>query len=445
MDYIPHTPEDERAMLEILGLSSLEQLFRDIPDPYALKRLLDLPPPLTEWETATAMKALAEENRIPAMTLMGAGAYDHYIPAVVRHILSRSEFYTAYTPYQAEISQGILQAIYEYQSMISGLTGMAVANASMYDGASSMAEAAVLAARSLGRGKIAVARTVHPEYRRVIGTYGWANGLEIMEIPYMENGWVDGDALEARLDGDTAAVLVQSPNFFGVVEDIAPLADRVHRQGALLITGFSDATSLGLLAPPGDRGADIVAGEGQAFGNPLNFGGPYLGILAAKAPFLRKIPGRIAGATVDRDGRRGFVLTLQTREQHIRRERATSNICSNESLCALAAAVYLAAAGPNLRELAVLNVRKASYFRARLLEKDGLENIFSGPVYNEFALRCSDPRAINEALESEGIVGGFLLERDYPELAGGLLLCATETLTKKDMDRAVSVIHRAAR
>lgn len=444
MDYVPHTPEEVGAMLDTLGLASLEDLFQDIPETFRLKRLLKLPQPLTEQETAALMKGLAGENRAPSMTLMGAGAYDHYIPSVVRHVLSRSEFYTAYTPYQAEISQGILQALYEYQTMIAGLTGMAVANASMYDGASALAETAVLAARSLNRGKIAVARTVHPHYRKVLRTYAWANNLEIAEIPYMETGRVDLGALEGLVDGGTAAVMVQSPNFFGVVEDFAQAASLAHGKGALAIAGFSDATSLGLFAPPGALGADMAAGEGQAFGNPLNFGGPYLGILAASASFLRKIPGRIAGATVDREGNRGFVLTLQTREQHIRREKATSNICSNESLCALAAAVYLAAVGKNLRGLAALNVRKAVFFRDRLSGGRGFGFPFSGPVYNEFVLKCPDPRGINEALEQEGIVGGFPLEKDYPELPGTLLLCATETLSRSDIERAVSIIRRAA-
>jgi glycine dehydrogenase subunit 1 len=314
----------------------------------------------------------------------------------------------------------------------------------MYDGASALAEAAVLAARSLNRRKIAVARTVHPQYRKVLGTYAWANNLEIVEIPYMETGRVDPAALEGLVDGGTAAVMIQSPNFFGVVEDFAPAAALAHGKGALAIAGFTDATSLGLFAPPGALGADMAAGEGQAFGNPLGFGGPYLGILAASAPFLRKIPGRIAGATVDGEGNRGFVLTLQTREQHIRREKATSNICSNESLCALAAAVYLAAVGKNLRGLAALNVRKAAFFRDRLSAGRGFGFPFSGPVYNEFVLRCPDPRGINEALEKEGIVGGFPLEGDYPELPGTLLLCATETLSRSDIERAVSIIHRAA-
>lgn len=444
MDYVPHTPEEVGAMLDTLGLASLEELFRDIPERFRLKRLLELPPPLTEQETAAMMKGLGEENRLPRMTLMGAGAYDHYIPSVVRHVISRSEFYTAYTPYQAEISQGILQALYEYQSMIAGLTGMAVANASMYDGASALAEAAVLAARSLNRGRIAVAGTVHPQYRKVLGTYAWANNLDIVEIPYVETGRVDLDALEGLVDGGTAAVVVQNPNFFGVVENFAPVAALAHGKGALAIAGFTDATSLGLFAPPGTLGADMAAGEGQAFGNPLNFGGPYLGILAASAPFLRKIPGRIAGATVDQEGNRGFVLTLQTREQHIRREKATSNICSNESLCALAAAVYLAAVGKNLKGLAALNARKAAFFREKLSGVSGFGFPFSGPVYNEFVLKCPDPERINKALEQEAIVGGYLLEKDYPELSGTLLLCATETLSRSDIERAVSIIRRAA-
>lgn len=440
MDYIPHTPEDIRRMMNAVGIASVEDLFEDIPEPYRLKRLLDLPLPLSEQEVARLMKDYADRNVVPPVILKGAGAYRHYIPAVVGHVISRSEFYTAYTPYQAEISQGILQAIYEYQTMIAGLTGMRVANASMYDGASAMAEAAVLAAKTLNRSRIAVVRSVHPEYRQVVKTYAWSNGYEVAEVPYGPDGQLDRKALAESVDANTAAVLLQSPNFFGVVENTAAIASVVHGQGALLVSGFTEATSLGILKPAGEMGADFVVGEGQAFGNPLNYGGPYLGIFAATEKFLRKIPGRLAGATVDQEGKRGYVLTLQTREQHIRRERATSNICSNEALCALAAAVYLVSLGKNLGKLAALNVHKTQYLMKRLLQIPGWKPIFSGPVYNEFAVRCPDPQAANGKLQREGIVGGYELAKDYPEWKDGLLFCATEMLTKEDMDRAAEIL-----
>ena len=440
MDYIPHTPEDIRRMMNAVGIASVEDLFEDIPERYRLKRLLDLPLPRSEQEVTRLMKDYADRNVVSPVILKGAGAYHHFIPAVVGHVISRSEFYTAYTPYQAEISQGILQAIYEYQTMIAGLTGMRVANASMYDGASAMAEAAVLAAKTLNRNRIAVVRSVHPEYRQVVRTYAWSNGYEVAEVPYGPNGQLDRKALADGVDSNTAAVLLQSPNFFGVVEDTAAIASIVHGQGALLVSGFTEATSLGILKPAGEMGADFVVGEGQAFGNPLNYGGPYLGIFSATEKFLRKIPGRLAGATVDQEGKRGYVLTLQTREQHIRRERATSNICSNEALCALAAAVYLVSLGKNLKKLAALNVHKTQYLMKRLLQIPGWEPIFSGPVYNEFAVHCPDPQVANGKLQREGIVGGYELAKDYPEWKDGILFCATEMLTKEDMDRAAEIL-----
>jgi len=441
MDYVPHTPADEQRMKQLIGIDSLDELFADIPSRFLLKEALALPPGVTEMELAALMTDLADRNRRPALTLTGAGAYRHWIPAVVGHVISRSEFYTAYTPYQAEISQGILQAIYEYQTMIAGLTGMQVANASMYDGATAMAEAAVLAAKTLNRKELLVAQSVHPEYRQVVRTYAWANGYEVVETPYLPTGQADPEALRQAVGRETAAVLIQSPNFFGVIEDITPLAAIAHPPGSLLVTGFTEATSLGILKPAGSQGADFVTGEGQAFGNPVNFGGPYLGIFAAAEKFLRKIPGRLAGATVDKEGNRGFVLTLQTREQHIRRERATSNICTNEALCALAAAVYLVCLGKNLKPLAALNVQKARYLRSRLLELPGFSPAFSGPVYNEFAVRCPDPAAVNAKLQAAGIVGGYELGRDYPELADGLLFCATETTTKADIDQVIDIIR----
>jgi glycine dehydrogenase subunit 1 len=440
MNFIPHTEQDQKQMLQKIGVAGLEDLFRDIPERLLLKRPLDLPASLSEQEIFSTMKEIGARNLIPKITLMGAGAYNHYIPSVVGHIVARSEFYTAYTPYQAEISQGILQAIYEYQTMIARLTGMQVANASMYDGASAMAEAAVLAAKSSGRNKIVLIRSVHPQYRETVRTYAWANGYELVEAPFAPSGQIDRNALLNTVDDKTAAVLIQSPNFFGIIEDIASISPDIHAKGALLVSGFTEATSLGILKPAGEMGADFVVGEGQAFGNPLNYGGPYLGIFAATEKFLRKIPGRLCGATVDKQGQRGFVLTLQTREQHIRRERATSNICSNEALCALAAGVYLACLGKNLKKLAGLNVQKAQYLKGRLSELPGWSAAFAGPVYNEFVMRCPDPVATNVKLQKHGIVGGYELGKDYPELKGGLLFCATEMLKKEDMDRVVEVL-----
>lgn len=439
MDYTPHTPDDITAMLQTIGVSSLDDLFADIPEAYRLNRLPDLPAALSEQEVWQHMSALGEQNILPAMTLMGVGAYHHYIPAVVGHMIGRSEFYTAYTPYQAEISQGILQAIYEYQTMIARLTGMPVANASMYDGASAMAEGAVLAGKTLNRDRILIGRSVHPEYRRVVGTYCAANDYTLTEIPYDVTGRIDTQALMAAIDDQTAAVCIQSPNFFGIIEDLRGIEPVAHATGAMLISGFTDATSLGLLKPAGAMGADIVCGEGQSFGNPLNYGGPYLGIFAATEKLLRKIPGRLSGMTVDRDGERGFVLTLQAREQHIRREKATSNICTNEALCALAASVYLVSLGKNLKKLAELNVYKTRYLQEKLVALAGWELPFPGSVYNEFVISCPDLEKVNAAWQEAGIVGGYALGKDYPELKNALVLCGTEMLSRTDIDRAVAI------
>jgi glycine dehydrogenase subunit 1 len=440
MDYCPHTNEDIKQMQAAIGVAGIEELFADIPEKFRIKQIPDIPDALSELETMSVMNDLASKNKLPRFTLTGAGAYHHFIPAVVGHIVGRAEFYTAYTPYQAEISQGILQAIYEYQTMIAHLTGTEIANASMYDGASAMAEAAVLCAKMSGRNKIIIARSVHPEYRQVVKTYSWANGYEVLEISYSPSGQVDLNALQAQLDDQVAAVLVQSPNFFGVIEDIAPVADYAHKKGALLVAGFTDGTSLGILKPAGEAGADFVVGEGQSFGNPLNYGGPYLGVFAAKEKFMRRIPGRLVGATVDKNGKRGFVLTLQTREQHIRREKATSNICSNEALCALAAGVYLAALGKNLKKLAQLNIYKTQYLKNKLLGLEGWEEVFPAPVYNEFILRCPDAKKVNKKLKKEGIIGGYELKKDYPELKDILLFCATEMISKENIDKVAATL-----
>jgi len=325
--------------------------------------------------------------------------------------------------------------------MIAHLTGTQIANASMYDGASAMAEAAVLSAKTLNRSKIIIARSVHPEYRAVVRTYCWSNGYEVGEIPFAPSGQINNDLLQKELDETVAAVLVQSPNFFGVIEDIAPIAATVHECGALLVAGFTDGTALGILKPAGESGSDFVVGEGQSFGNPLNYGGPYLGVFAAREKFLRRIPGRLVGATVDKNGKRGFVLTLQTREQHIRREKATSNICSNEALCALAAGVYLATLGKNLQKLAALNIQKTQYLKKQLLRLPDWKEVFTAPVYNEFAVSCPNARLINEKLKAAGIIGGYELQKDYPELENTLLFCATEMISKEDIDKIVAILR----
>lgn len=440
MDYCPHTPDDIKQMQAAIGIAGIDELFADIPQKFRLNQIPDIQAALSEQQTMTVMSELASKNKLPRLTLTGAGAYHHFIPAVVGHIVGRAEFYTAYTPYQAEISQGILQAIYEYQTMIAHLTGTEIANASMYDGASAMAEAAVLCAKMSNRNKIIVARSVHPEYRQVLRTYSWANGYTVVELPYAPSGQIDLNALQNELDDQVAAVLVQSPNFFGVIEDVAPLVAAAHKKEALLVAGFTDGTSLGILQPAGAAGADFVVGEGQSFGNPLNYGGPYLGIFAAREKFMRRIPGRLVGATVDKNGKRGFVLTLQTREQHIRREKATSNICSNEALCALAAGVYLSTLGKNLKQLAEINIYKTQYLKNKLLQLKGWKEVFSAPVYNEFALICPDPQLVNEKLKNEGIIGGYELQKYYPELKNTLLFCATEMVSKEDIDRVIDII-----
>ncbi len=440
MDYCPHTSSDIEQMQAAIGVKNIDELFADIPQKYRIHEIPGMPAALSEQETLELMQAIAAKNTVPRVTLSGAGAYAHYIPAVVGHIVGRAEFYTAYTPYQAEISQGILQAIYEYQTMIAHLTGTEIANASMYDGASAMAEAAVLCGKMSNRARIIVARSVHPQYRQVLQTYSWANGFTLSEIPYASSGQLDLAALADALDDSVAAVVMQSPNFFGSIEDVAPIADAAHAKGAMLICGFTDGTSLGVLQPAGACGADFVVGEGQSFGNPMNYGGPFLGIFTAREKYLRRIPGRLAGATVDKNGKRGFVLTLQTREQHIRREKATSNICSNEALCALSAGVYLAALGKNLGKLATLNIFKAQYLKNRLLQIPGWREVFPAPSYNEFTLRCPDAKTTNKKLEAAGITGAYDLQKDYPELGNTLVFCATEMLSKKDMDRVVEIV-----
>ncbi|MDD5559305.1 aminomethyl-transferring glycine dehydrogenase subunit GcvPA [Candidatus Methylomirabilis sp.] len=439
MEYIPNTEADCRAMLDAIGVRSSEELFADIPQKLKLKRGLNLAPPLSETGLRKHMKELAGKNADVDQyaSFLGAGAYNHFIPAAVSHLVFRSEFYTAYTPYQPELSQGTLQAIYEYQTLICQLTGMEVANASMYDGSSSLAEAVLMAHRINGRREVVLPMAVHPEYRTVCRTYVSKLGLHLHEVPYTDQGATDLKQVKATLSDRTCAVVVQSPNFFGVLESLDELAEVAHSAGALLIVVVAEPVSFGIVRSPGEYGADIVVGEGQAFGNHLNFGGPYLGFFASKQAYVRSMPGRLVGRTEDKVGRSGYVLTLSTREQHIRREKATSNICTNEGLCALAATVHLSLLGrAGLRELALLNLRKTAYTKDAISKLSGYELPFAGPTFNEFVVRVKKrtPAQVNRALLAKGIIGGVELGRFYPELSDCLLLCVTEQNSREEID-----------
>jgi len=438
MRYLPHTPEDIAEMLEVSGVERLEDLFSTIPQDCRRAGRLNLPGPLSEWELTTRMEALSGSMAVPPRykVFMGAGSYAHFIPAVIPYLLSRSEFCTAYTPYQPEISQGTLQAIYEYQTLTARLLGMEVANASMYDGASALAEALLMAVRITKRKRVAVSRLIHPLYRRVVRSYFSPTGYDIVELPFDEKGKTD----LSEIDGceDLAAVAIQSPNFFGCIEDLFEAADRTHARSALFVTCFTEALAYGLLKNPGSLGADIVCGEGQSLGIPQSFGGPCLGMFASKMAYVRNMPGRLIGETKDVEGKRGFVLTLATREQHIRREKATSNICTNNSLCALTAAIYMAClGGTGIRHLARLNYDKALYLKERLKEA-GFGIPFDGPVFNEFvAAFPSGFEANHRRLLEKGIVAGFPVGTFYPELTGHYLLCVTEMRTREEMDALV--------
>jgi len=450
VSYIPNTDADRAAMLEALGLGGVEELFRDVPERRRFPRL-DLPEPLSELELMRELQAMAARNAAgPSVScFLGAGAYRHFVPAVVDAVVSRSEFATAYTPYQPEISQGTLQAIFEYQTMIARLTGMDAANASHYDGATATAEA-VLMALNAGRRErrsVLLAPGLHPQYRDVVRTYTQGMGLSFEgEDLLADDVGAETAALAGRSGPSTACVVVQSPDFLGRVVPppaLRALADAAHAAGALLVV-VANPVALGLLEPPGHCGADVVAGEGQPLGSPPGFGGPYLGFFAFKREHIRRSSGRIAGETVDREGRRGYVFTLNTREQHIRREKATSNICSNESLVALAAAVHLAALGPRgLRRVAELCWHNAHYAASRIAELPGF-SVWSRGFFHEFAVRCpAAPVRLNERLRDRGIVGGYDLGRDYPALKDHLLLCCTEVVTRGDIDELVAALREA--
>mgnify|MGYP001455423993 CR=1 FL=1 len=439
MRYIPNSPEERSEMLQAIGLSDADDLFRSIPSDVRLGRKLDITDPLAEPQVIEALEGMAARNTAATqLSFLGAGVYSHFSPTIVDHLIQRSEFFTSYTPYQPEISQGTLQYIFEFQTLICQLTGMEVANASMYDGSTAMAEAYLMAQRVTRRNKIVVATSVHPEYREVARTYTRHGDANIVEIGCDETtGRVTG--LEA-VDGDTAALVVQSPNFFGCIEDLNALADSAHSVGALLVVVVTEAISLGLLKSPGSCGADIVVGEGQSFGIPMSFGGPHVGLFATQDKFVRQMPGRLCGIAYDKNGNRGFTLTLSTREQHIRREKATSNICTNQGLIALAATIYMEAMGKKgLREVAEQNAQKAAYAKTRIASLEGFSIPFSSPTFNEFVVRC--PRPAKEVLRSareNGIIGGLALSKYYPDRPSDLLVCVTETMKREDIDRLVS-------
>jgi glycine dehydrogenase subunit 1 len=432
-------------MLAAIGAGSIDELFADIPDSVKLGRPLDLPAGKPEFEVFDQLSSLAEKNvhADAEISFLGAGMYDHYVPAIVDSIISRSEFITPYTPYQPEVSQGNLQVMFEYQTMIAELTGLEVSNASVYEGPSAMAAAGYLARIENGRGKFVVSSAVNPQYRQTLKTNAHGYGSGVIEVA-AENGLTDPTQLAAALDEDTAAVFVQYPNFFGSIEDLAALTEAVHAKGALLVC-VADPLTLGVLAPPGDFGVDICVGEGQTLGNRLDFGGPSFGFFAATRKLIRRMPGRIAGETTDADGRRGWVLTLQTREQHIRREKATSNICTSQALNALAGTIYLSWLGrKGLVELSTLMLQRTAYAREALAAAEGVELLFDAQVFREFAVKLDAPTdAVLARLALEGINGGYDLSRDYPELEGCLLIAITEKRSRAQIDRLAGALAGA--
>jgi glycine dehydrogenase subunit 1 len=439
MRYLPNSPADRLAMLQATGHPSIEELFAQIPDELKLRGRLNLPGPFSEPEILEYFRQAASQSCRNFVTLLGAGAYTHYRPVVIDSLLSRGEFFTAYTPYQAEIAQGTLQAMFEFQTLMTQLTGMEVANASLYDGSTATTEAVLMALRVTSRRRVVLARTLHPEYRQVLETYVRHQDVNLLQVPYAATGQVDLAKLDSSVTADTAAVVIQSPNFLGILERTREAAEIAHRSGALLIVTVSEPLSLGIVEPPSS--ADIVAGEAQSFGVPVAFGGPYVGFLATKEKFLRQMPGRLVGQTQDTEGRRGFVLTLATREQHIRREKATSNICTNQSLCALAVTIYLCLLGKKgLKELAEQNFARAHYAAQQLRSIPGTATPLAGPFFNEFVVKTpADAEELLEELKKEKIIGGLRLERFYPELKNHLLVCVTEAVSKPAIDRMVGV------
>src|SRR5215470_6578333 len=439
MRYLPKSPADRAAMLKSIGLGSIDDLFAPIPPEYRVTGDLDIPRQMAESEVVDWFRQRSRENGDEYTSFLGAGAYRHYRPLIIDSLISRGEFLTAYTPYQAEVSQGTLQSIFEFQTMICELTGMEVANASMYDGSTASTEAVMMAVRLTGRRSVAVARSIHPEYREVLATYAWHRGMPLSTVPLGKNGRINLDELDKSITQDTACVLIQSPNFFGTIEDVAAVANIARKRGALVVVAISEAVSLGIVEPP--RQTDIIAMEAQSFGVPLGFGGPYCGVIATREQFVRQMPGRLVGQTVDKSGKRGFVLTLATREQHIRREKATSNICTNQALVALMVNIFMTVYGKTgLKELAKQNLAKSAYAATEFGKQATV--LFGGaPRFNEFVVQTKeDPYVINGRLLGHKIVGGFPLRKFFPELGNAALWCCTEMTTRSAIDTAVGML-----
>ena len=442
MRYLPKSPSERKQMLDATGAGSIENLFQSIPEKFRLREALPLPGPLSETEIIRYFQARAAENAQGYSSFLGAGVYQHFRSVVTDALVQRGEFLASYTPYQAEISQGTLTAIFEFQTLVCQLTGQDVANASMYDGSTALTEAVLMAERITGRHRVLIARSVHPEYRQVLHTYAKNLGLAIEEIGYTQSGQMNASEISPEKLADAAAIIVQSPNFFGVLEDVPALGKMAHDSGALLIGCIAEAVSLGIVRPPAE--ADIVAMEGQSLGLAPSYGGPYVGVVATREKFVRQMPGRLAGETRDAQGRRGFVLTLATREQHIRREKATSNICTNEALCALTATIHLCLLGKEgLREMALQNLAKARFAQAELEKIPGVRRVFSGPSFNEFVLEF--PRSvklINAQLMRDKIIGPLPLGLHYPELTKRAVVCVTELTSREEIERLAAAIKR---
>ena len=442
--YIPNTPLDEQEMLKSIGLDSVDQLFDDIPKDIHLDRPLNIPNAKSELEVASYLKALSNKNcSLSQLTnFLGAGAYDHYIPSVVNAVISRSEFYTSYTPYQPEISQGTLQYIFEFQTLICKLTGMDVANASLYDGGTAVSEAALMACASAKKDEIIISTAVKPEARKILKTYAHVQNLKVVEVE-TKDGVTDLEALDKLVSDNTAAVIVQSPNFFGIIEDLKSLGEVAHKGKKTTFIASVDPISLAILKKPGELGVDVVVGEGQSLGIPVQFGGPYLGFMATKKDYMRKLPGRIVGETTDLDGKRSFVLTLSAREQHIRREKATSNICSNQGLNSLAATVYMVTLGKEgLKEVATQCVKKSHYAFDKLTKSGKYKPLFDKPFFMEFALTSDkDVGELNKELREENIAGGYHLGKDYPQYNNAVLYAVTEKRTKAEIDKLSNVLE----
>jgi glycine dehydrogenase subunit 1 len=437
--YLPMTEEDKKVMLETIGVNSIDELFSDIPERVRFQGEYNIKPAKSETALMKELMLMSEKNANlkKYSSFIGAGVYDHYMPTIVDHVISRSEFYTAYTPYQPEISQGELQAIFEFQTMICELTGMDVANASMYDGGTAIAEAAMLSAGHTRRKKVLVSSALHPETKEVVKTYAKGQYIDVVEVPH-QDGITDAAALKEMMTDEIAAVIIQYPNFFGRIEPLKELEPIIHEKNALFVVS-ANPLSLGALTPPGKLGADIVAGDAQPFGIPAGFGGPHCGYFTVTNKLMRKVPGRLIGQTVDDQGRRGFVLTLQAREQHIRRDKATSNICSNQALLALAASVAMTALGKKgVKEMAVANIQKANYAK-NLFKEKGYTVAYDGPSFNEFIVKLNKPiKQINQDLLQKGIIGGYDLGRDFPELENHMLIAVTELRTKEEIDTLVN-------